>query len=102
METSKETTKLKTFKFQLKTLEEQRAELQSKLFQNKKDIFDKRGEFFTAEYGLKPGDIIEVKGEKYEFTAIDSHCSMDWIRGHKLKKDGTPGKREQIIWNWRK
>jgi len=97
--THDESSHITGLEFQMSALKEEQEKYQIKLQQIKQEILAKRGEIFTAKSGIKPGDIIEVEGERFQYTRIDGgYCKC--IHGYKIKKNGIPGKREQIIWGY--
>lgn len=52
----------------------------------------------AEEYGVKPGDIVEYKGRKYQITGFD----MYWPVGKRIRKDGTPAVLNTNLYNFPK
>lgn len=53
-----------------------------------------------AEIGLSAGDIVEYEGHQYiverrDDTPVSGGCK--WVRGYKIKKDGTPAIKSRFI-----
>jgi hypothetical protein len=58
-------------------------------------------------WDIKPGDKVRLRDRVYSVDAIEAHfghlTKRPWLRGCKLKKDGTPGQVQSTIYgDWEK